>query len=101
VARVDRAAGAAFGTRAGPKGEFRALGPVARVPTAKEREDAGRPSGFALTYQRSGGKLTVRFDDEPLGEVPDADMRTTELRLEAAGTVRIKSALLYVPMNGK
>ena len=94
IVRIDRATGAAFGKRAGPTGDFKALGAAVPVPTSQQRAAAELPRYLKLNYEHAGGVLAASFNGQSLGSVADAGvLRTTDLRIEVkGGPVRIESA---------
>lgn len=89
LVRLDPKSGVVFGKQT--KGGFEAL--AAPIPFPPTRMN--QPPYLELKYERSGGVLTAWFDNKPLGQTPDAGLKTTEFRIQTTGgPVRIESAEL-------
>lgn len=97
--RLDRTdkekATASFGKQVGPYGTFERSGTAIPLPSATELTARERGRYLEVRYERFGGKLTASFDGKPLGAVPAAGLKTTELRLQASGgPIRIDAAAI-------
>jgi serine/threonine protein kinase len=96
IIRIDRAAGAVFGTREGAGGELRPLGASVPIPTKMELEDEAKRPYQEVKYERAGGKLRASYRTRPLGEVDDdGKMKTSEVRVRVeGGPIRIDTAFV-------
>jgi hypothetical protein len=87
LVRVD-AKSVAFGKQA-PGAAFEPASAPMPYPAPKEKQ----PPYLELRYERAGSKLAAWFDGHALGEATADGLKTTELRISAAGgPVRIESA---------
>jgi hypothetical protein len=92
--RTDKEKGTvAFGKQVG-KGPFEPVGDGLSVPSPEELTARNKPPYLELKYERSGGKLAALFQGKPLGSTSDAGLKTTALRLETTGPIRIGAASL-------
>jgi hypothetical protein len=86
-----QAGSASFGKRVG-SGAFEPVGVAVPAPSAEVRAKQNKRPYLEFKYERAGGTLTAWFDGRPLGSTPDVGLKTTELRIQATGTIRIDSA---------
>ncbi len=95
LVRLDRDTGAAFGRCVGSAGAFEPVGATVPMPTPKQRIEEGRRPYLEVSYERAGGTLAAWFLNQPLGQIPDTGLKTTEFRVNAlGGPIRIDFAAL-------
>jgi predicted Ser/Thr protein kinase len=93
LVRLDRATGGVFGKRVGT-GAFEPRGAGVEIPTAQDLAEKGGRPYLEVKYERAGGTLSTWFRGQPLGSIPAAGLKMSELRVQSTGGIRIDSAVI-------